>query len=167
MRYDELFRVNEDGMGFTITGLPCKFFVGEDDKMVYLTINYGTDLNVKLYAPEEIDISPLLLQLLLLVPSRPLRRYKDSNIAEAIGEIVKDFYTEDMKDITVCALNSSSCVEISALSEDDRMYAIRYSEQCETRSFSMTNNWDGNTVNLDFSRELDIRFSQFVECFEG
>ena len=167
MRYDELFKVNADGIGSDITGHPCKFFVGEDDKMVYLAIHYDSYLNAKLYAPEEIDVSPILLQLLLLAPSRPFRYHKNFNTTTVVGEIVKDFYAKDMKDITVHTLNSSSCIEISAISEDDRQYTIRYSEQSKTYSFSMTNNWDGNTVTLDFSRELDLRFSQFVECFEG
>ena len=167
MEYDELFRVNKDGIGFDITGHPCKFSVGEDDKMVSLAIYYDSYLNAKLYAPEEIDVSPILLQLLLLAPSRLCRYHKDFNTIAVVGEIVKDFYAKDMKDITVHTLNSSSCIEISAISEDDRKYTIRYSEQCKTYSFSMTNNWDGNTVTLDFSRELDLRFSEFVECFEG
>ena len=164
MKYDELFKVNEDGIGCTITGLLYKFHVDEEEKVISLTLYYDVDSKVSLYAPEGKDISALLLHLMLVVPSRPCLPYKESNVSEIVGDIVKAFYLEDMGDITVHTLSDTPCVKISAMDDDDRMFVIRYSEQSKTCSFSMTDS-DGSVI-LDFSRSLDMKFSQFVECFE-
>ena len=164
MKYDDLFKVNSDGIGFTINGLPCKFHVDEEEKVISLTLYYGMDSKVSLYAPEGKDISKLLFHLMVVVPYRPCLPYKESNVSEIVGDIVKAFYAEDMEDITVNRVSDTPCVKISAIDNDDRMFIIRYSEQSKTCSFSMTDS-DGSVI-VDFSRSLDMKFSQFVECFE-
>ena len=164
MKYDDLFKENDGGIGFTINGLPYKFHVDEEEKVISLTLYYGMDSKVSLYAPEGKNITKLLFHLMLVVPSKPCLPYKESNISEIVGDIVKAFYAEDMEDITVHTLSDTPCVKISAMDDDDRMFIIRYSEQSKTCSFSMTDS-DGSVI-LDFSRSLDMKFSQFVECFE-
>ena len=164
MKYDDLFKVNSDGIGFTPTGLPCKFHVDEEEKVISLTLYYDMDSKVSLYAPEGKNISKLLFHLMVVVPSRPCLPYKESNVSEIVGDIVKAFYAEDMEDITVNRVSDTPCVKISAIDDDDRMFIIRYSEQSKTCSFSMTDS-DGSVI-LDFSRSLDMKFSQFVECFK-
>ena len=125
MKYDELFKVNEDGIGYTITGLLYKFHVDEEEKVISLTLYYDMDSKVSLYAPEGKDISALLLHLMLVVPSRPCLPYKESNVSKIVGDIVKAFYAEDMEDITVHNLSDTPCVKISAMDDDDRMFIIR------------------------------------------
>lgn len=165
MKYDELFKVNKDGIGYTVTGLPCQFTVDEEDRVISLTIHYGTDLQAVLNASEDTDISALLLHLLLVVPSRPCRPYRKTNESEIVGEMVKAFCAKGMKDIKVISLDSPYGIGLSAMSKEGMMCLIHQSDRDKTCSFSITAP-DGNMVVLDFSRALDIRFGQFVECFE-
>ena len=164
MSYEKFFKVDENGVGRTVTGIPCNFHVDDEDKTLSLTLHYDADLEASVCAPMEKDISFLLMDLLLFVPVRPRRPYKEPSLSKVVGGIVEAMHTEELKEIAIQGLNDTPYVKVSAKSEKAR-YFVTYSEEHAKCKFSMCGE-DGNTVSLVFSRALAISFGQFKDCLE-
>ena len=95
MSYEKFFKVDENGVGRTVTGIPCNFLVDEEDNTLSLTLHYAADLEASVCAPIEKDISFLLMDLLLFVPLRPHRPYEEPSLSKVVGGIVEAMHTEE------------------------------------------------------------------------
>lgn len=164
MSYKKCFNVDENGVGHTITGIPCEIYESEEEGILYLTLHYGADLEASLIAPMDKDIGYLLMELILFVPVRPRRPSEEPSLSKVVGGIIEAMHTEGLKDISIRGLTSSPYVKVIALS-DKANYGISYSESEAKCRFS-TWSADSNTVSLEFSRALNISFGQFKDCFE-
>lgn len=161
MGYKEFFNVDEKGVGHAINGIPCELYEDEEDKTLHLILHYDADSEVLLCARMEKDIEPLLMNLLMFFPVRPRRPYEEPNFSKTVGGIIDALHNEGLKDIEVHGGNIY--VEVSAKGEKAN-YFISY--EGETGKCKFATWGDGDEVSLEFPRSLDIRFSQFKECFE-